>query len=704
MPHEQEEEVEEAEAEAEATVQEYEVKVDQPGQQIAEEEEGTQENTEAGAANDTADADANAPAEATTQCEDAPNTKCVEAPNPSEVQAQANAAEKAAASEEPTEEIKMPKAHHHSHRKDRAEKHKHKRRHDDKKEGESSESSEATLRGGEEKAVTGSDTAGESEKGTTTDCSESTAFSVGSTREESMLKELSTEDDGAVEEHVQDSTDKPERASEESNEGGERAVSQTSVPFWDQIDEDRKPGKKGVKDERKEKREREAKEKKEREEKEKEKRREEKEKKKGEREDKRKKKEDEREKRKKETKKDASKDFTVSSPLSVSPAKSTVLGTPTKKEKKGDGIEISDPIVVTKAPTSESQAAAEEVGERENASDISAASTASTAATAKDADDGVVRDNIQRKTSSKMLTSFLQHRASPEDLQRLNILHAPVTTSGKVVTDQRSLQASITRDNLDKKLRTRPNRKALVDTGIVKEDDSRTVKSMLLRTLRFKKTTDAPAKQKSKVFGVSLEDLCATQPNFIHDGIPTFLLECEGLILQNIEDEGIFRIAGSKTQLLKHQEQVDLTGVFPTTEATVFDASSLLSSFFRALPAPLLTPTPEVFEELLQFDGDANETELTGLFLKLPASHQAVLRWLLQLLYAVTQHSGLNKMGPENLSVVFTPSLCRMPQTSTELTEMASAQVSIVFGAQPLVANMIRLTPKLFPPAVTPTS
>lgn len=92
--------------------------------------------------------------------------------------------------------------------------------------------------------------------------------------------------------------------------------------------------------------------------------------------------------------------------------------------------------------------------------------------------------------------------------------------------------------------------------------------------------------------------------------------------------------------------------------ADVHVASSLLKAYLRRLPDPLLTA--ELYPAFIAADRSPDRArELKRLVHALPEAHYETLKYLIQHLRRVVEHSAFNKMEARNLAIVFGPTLVR---------------------------------------------
>ncbi|KAJ3441279.1 rho/rac/cdc gtpase-activating protein [Anaeramoeba flamelloides] len=124
-------------------------------------------------------------------------------------------------------------------------------------------------------------------------------------------------------------------------------------------------------------------------------------------------------------------------------------------------------------------------------------------------------------------------------------------------------------------------------------------------------------------------------------------------------EEGIYRLSGSVLQMRELKEKFDrgkevsLDGV--KDQNTV---GSLIKLYFRELPEPLLGEkyTPRL-SKLSSQSEDVIKKRLIHVYNNIPEVNKAVLRWLLPHLFRVSLQSETNKMTPQNLAIVFSPTL-----------------------------------------------
>lgn len=162
------------------------------------------------------------------------------------------------------------------------------------------------------------------------------------------------------------------------------------------------------------------------------------------------------------------------------------------------------------------------------------------------------------------------------------------------------------------------------------------------------------------IFGVPLT--VAVERNKCHDGIelPCMLRECIDYIEEHgLSCEGIYRISGvkSKVQFLKDCYNKHLPVYLEEYEPNI--VASLLKTFLRELPEPVLTTSmmPK-FEEASVIKSEKKRVEQ---FLKLiddlPVCNKTLLSWMIVHMKHVIERQKENKMSLQNVSIVLSPTM-----------------------------------------------
>uniref|UniRef100_A0A8C7WVZ0 Rho GTPase activating protein 23a n=1 Tax=Oryzias sinensis TaxID=183150 RepID=A0A8C7WVZ0_9TELE len=165
-----------------------------------------------------------------------------------------------------------------------------------------------------------------------------------------------------------------------------------------------------------------------------------------------------------------------------------------------------------------------------------------------------------------------------------------------------------------------------------------------------------------KAFGVRLEE-CQHGAN--NKFIPMIVEICCGLVEDmGLENTGIYRVPGNNAMVVLLQEQLNKGVDINPAEEKWQDlnvVSSLLKSFFRKLPEPLFTN--DKYNDFIDANRIENATDrlrtMKKLIRDLPDHYFHTLKFLVEHLKTVADHSDKNKMEPRNLALVFGPTLVR---------------------------------------------
>ncbi|XP_069102982.1 ralA-binding protein 1-like isoform X1 [Argopecten irradians] len=173
-------------------------------------------------------------------------------------------------------------------------------------------------------------------------------------------------------------------------------------------------------------------------------------------------------------------------------------------------------------------------------------------------------------------------------------------------------------------------------------------------------TKEAAMEVEKPIFGVPLA--VAVERNRSHDGIelPALFRDCIDYIEEHgLLCEGIYRISGvkSKVQMLKdcynRQNPVYLEEHEPNIVA------SLLKTFLRELPEPVLTTSlmPK-FEEASVIKNERRRLEqFSKLVSDLPTCNRLLLSWVIVHMMHVIERQKENKMSLQNVSIVLSPTM-----------------------------------------------
>jgi len=200
----------------------------------------------------------------------------------------------------------------------------------------------------------------------------------------------------------------------------------------------------------------------------------------------------------------------------------------------------------------------------------------------------------------------------------------------------------------------------------------------------------------SSMFGRDLtEQVCADSKDEERQ-VPVIVEKCiEAVEARALEYEGIYRKSGGSSQtksITQMFERGDYTS-FDLCDADKFNdicsITSVLKTYFRSLPVPLLT-----FDLHDQFmaavtirDPSFKNKSLTDLVNRLPDEHYFTLRMLMLHLNHIGDHCEQNLMNSRNMGVVFGPTLMRSRDPGAEFNDMAGKALCVEW----LVDNALKV-------------
>ncbi|RWS11466.1 rho GTPase-activating protein 44-like protein [Dinothrombium tinctorium] len=161
-------------------------------------------------------------------------------------------------------------------------------------------------------------------------------------------------------------------------------------------------------------------------------------------------------------------------------------------------------------------------------------------------------------------------------------------------------------------------------------------------------------------FGTSLDEHLRVTDKEISVVIET----CIGWLLNNLNEEGLFRIPGSTSKVKKLRSSFD-AGVIDVDEYArdPHTVAGCLKSYLRELPEPLLTH--QLYDEWIEAakisDSNSRLQALWQVTQKLPKSNYANLKYTIKFLAKLTQNSNANKMSSQNIAIAMAPSLVWAP-------------------------------------------
>eukprot|EP00116_Pleurobrachia_bachei_P000137 sb/3460399/ len=160
----------------------------------------------------------------------------------------------------------------------------------------------------------------------------------------------------------------------------------------------------------------------------------------------------------------------------------------------------------------------------------------------------------------------------------------------------------------------------------------------------------------TQVFGVSIEKQAKTS-----SGVPVLIHKCVIYLEDKVDQEGIYRISGVKSRYenlkLKCNQNIHDV-VFDDENISINDVASLLKLFFRELPVSLLAPWYLQLTNAMEIEDETEKLyQIQDIIYELPGTEFHTLKFLIDHLFKVAQHQETNRMTPENLGVVFGPTL-----------------------------------------------
>ncbi|XP_039751957.1 uncharacterized protein LOC120627900 isoform X2 [Pararge aegeria] len=172
------------------------------------------------------------------------------------------------------------------------------------------------------------------------------------------------------------------------------------------------------------------------------------------------------------------------------------------------------------------------------------------------------------------------------------------------------------------------------------------------------------SKQKDEpVFGRKLEEVCPASSPRVPDFVKACVREIESS-KDNMCTDGLYRASGNLSQVQKIRLEIDQNNqsvIENNTDIHVLTGS--LKLFFRELKEPLIPCN--LFDRILAACSikprEARIKEFQGIIQALPPCNHDTLKFLLEHLLKVTEHSERNRMHTANLAIVFGPTLLWAP-------------------------------------------
>jgi len=178
------------------------------------------------------------------------------------------------------------------------------------------------------------------------------------------------------------------------------------------------------------------------------------------------------------------------------------------------------------------------------------------------------------------------------------------------------------------------------------------------------KDKDKCIDETQNVFGVPLEKVASKNVNTDeYNSVPIFLYDSFEFLRKHLTVEGLFRKSGSVGRQKMLREIAEKEGTCCSCDfAQAHDIASLVKQFFRELPDPLLTTRlSQAFINCNMLTEQNDSISALALCcILLPDEHLRVLRYFVQFINDVANHSSESKMTLNNLAIVFSPNLMNM--------------------------------------------
>nr|XP_012233120.1 PREDICTED: uncharacterized protein LOC105678401 isoform X2 [Linepithema humile] len=172
-------------------------------------------------------------------------------------------------------------------------------------------------------------------------------------------------------------------------------------------------------------------------------------------------------------------------------------------------------------------------------------------------------------------------------------------------------------------------------------------------------------------------ELCP--PSSFSECVPLIVEMCTSIVeARGLEVVGIYRVPGNTAAIAQLTDSVNRgfenINLQDPRWSDVNVISSLLKSFFRQLPDSLLTAElyPMFIDADKIEDPQRRMTTIRKLLRDLPEHHFETLKYLMQHLKKIVEHSEINKMEAKNLAIVFGPTLVRASGSRDNMVTMVT--------------------------------
>lgn len=197
---------------------------------------------------------------------------------------------------------------------------------------------------------------------------------------------------------------------------------------------------------------------------------------------------------------------------------------------------------------------------------------------------------------------------------------------------------------------------------------------------------DAITQAPPSLFGRDLVEQVKSDLKWGERRVPVIVEKCiDAVEALALDYEGIYRKTGGsgQTKMITQLFERGDYGAFDLRDDDRFNdicsVTSVLKTYFRQLPVPLLTYDlhGEFISAVSLKDPGLKTQYLQELVKRLPSEHYHTLRLLMLHLHRVLEHSDKNLMNARNLGVVFGPTLMRSSDPGSEFSDMAGKAMMI---------------------------
>ncbi|XP_038076068.1 rho GTPase-activating protein 15-like isoform X2 [Patiria miniata] len=210
----------------------------------------------------------------------------------------------------------------------------------------------------------------------------------------------------------------------------------------------------------------------------------------------------------------------------------------------------------------------------------------------------------------------------------------------------------------------RPRPENLIEISSKSKQDKKKIKNKLKSFITKRPTIESLQKQgimkEEDVFGRHIQTLCQQQGTVV----PRFVTDCITLIEKSgLHVDGIYRVSGNlsliqKLRFLVDQEKPVDFNSSPWKE-DIHVIAGALKLYFRELPEPLVTfdGYGGFMEAMRKPDRKSRLRAFQDVLSTLPRVNQETMKVLFRHLNRVVDHKDKNRMLPQNLAIVFGPTL-----------------------------------------------